>query len=134
MCLGANLAKAKRRYRAVKLHIKRAYDAPSGDDGFRVLVDRLWPRGLSKANAHIGLWAKEVAPSTELRKWFAHDPAKWQGFRERYIAELEANRVAVDALVASLVDNDVVTLLYATHEEEFNNAVVLRDYLKQDRR
>lgn len=118
----------------MKLHIKRAYDAPSGDDGFRVLVDRLWPRGLSKANAHIGLWAKEVAPSTELRKWFAHDPAKWQGFRERYIAELEANRVAVDALVASLVDNDVVTLLYATHEEEFNNAVVLRDYLKQDRR
>lgn len=118
----------------MKLHIKRAYDAPSGNDGFRVLVDRLWPRGLSKANAHIGLWAKEVAPSTELRKWFAHDPAKWQGFRERYIAELEANRVAVDALVASLGDNDVVTLLYAAHEEEFNNAVVLRDYLKQDRR
>ncbi|MGE0282492.1 MAG: DUF488 domain-containing protein [Rhizobiaceae bacterium] len=118
----------------MKLHIKRAYDAPSSDDGFRVLVDRLWPRGLSKASAHIDLWAKEVAPSTELRKWFAHDPEKWLGFRERYLAELDANRLAVDSLLARLSDEGVVTLLYAAHDERYNNAVVLWDYLKRDRR
>ena len=118
----------------MKLHVKRVYDAPSDEDGFRVLVDRLWPRGLSKENAHVDFWAKEVAPSTELRKWFAHDPAKWLGFRERYIAELDANRMAIDSLLARLGDGNVLTLLYAAHETQYNNAVLLREYLKRGRR
>lgn len=113
-----------------KLHIKRVYDAPDADDGYRVLVDRLWPRGLSKDAAKVDLWLKEIAPSDALRKWFAHDPEKWQEFQKRYVAELQQNDAALDAVRAELRKRHV-TLLYAAKDEAHNNAVVLRSYLTQ---
>ena len=110
--------------------LKRAYDEPSEEDGKRVLVDRLWPRGLSKERAQLDLWLKEVAPSNELRKWFAHDPEKFAGFRQRYEAELSsgASHEALEQL-RNLVKQGPVTLVYAAHDTEYNNAVVLRDIL-----
>ena len=86
------------------IQLKRVYEAPSKSDGTRILVDRLWPRGLTKERAHVDLWLKEVAPSTELRKWFAHDPAKWSEFKKRYHAELDANPAAIAELRAAMVD------------------------------
>lgn len=111
-----------------RVRIKRAYEAPSADDGTRVLVDRLWPRGVRKADAAIDHWAKELAPSTELRKWFGHDPARWEEFRQRYAAELREQGEALDRLRA-LAEKGPVTLVYAAHDEEHNDAVVLRDVL-----
>jgi uncharacterized protein YeaO (DUF488 family) len=110
--------------------LKRAYEAPSSKDGFRVLIDRLWPRGLSKAEAEIDLWLKKVAPSAELRRWFGHDPAKWEEFRRLYHDELDRNPEAVEALRQALADKEKATLLYAARDDEHNNAVALRDYLK----
>lgn len=107
--------------------IKRVYDQPSTDDGYRVLVDRLWPRGVSKASAHLDEWDKDVAPSTELRTWFGHDPAKFEEFRARYLAELHDNP-GVQRL-RDLVAERHVTLLYSAHDAEHNQAVVLRDAL-----
>ncbi|MDQ6435416.1 DUF488 domain-containing protein [Mesorhizobium sp. LHD-90] len=111
------------------LHLKRAYEPPSSEDGFRILVDRLWPRGLAKADAAIELWLKEIAPSTELRRWFGHDPEKWQEFRRRYSDELDRNAEAVETLRQAIAGKDKVTLLYAAHDDEHNNAVALLDYL-----
>jgi uncharacterized protein YeaO (DUF488 family) len=114
--------------RTLHIAIKRAYDEPAKDDGKRILVDRLWPRGLSKERAQIDVWLKEIAPSNELRRWFAHDPEKFTEFRRRYKAEL-ASGEAIDALgqLYELVGQGPVTLLYAAHDTEHNNAVVLRD-------
>lgn len=109
------------------IHIKRVYEAPSEADGQRVLVDRIWPRGVSKAEADLTLWLKEVAPTTELRKWFGHDPARWAEFRKRYRAELDGNP-AVEKLRA-LAAKGKLTLLYGAHDAEHNQAVVLADYL-----
>ena len=108
--------------------IKRVYEPTSPDDGYRVLVDRLWPRGLSKENAHIDEWLKEVAPTNELRKWFNHDPAKWEEFRTRYQKELAANPAA-DELVTLVKKHPHLTLLYGAHDTEHNQAVVLKDFL-----
>lgn len=115
------------------LKIKRVYEAPADDDGYRVLIDRLWPRGLSKETARIDLWLKELAPSTELRKWFAHDPEKWDAFRERYFAELESQDEVLDALRAQM-RRGRVTLLYGAKDEQHNNAVALQIYLKKNAR
>jgi len=114
--------------RTLHIAIKRAYDEPAQDDGTRILVDRLWPRGLSKERAHIDLWLKEIAPSDELRKWFAHDPEKFAEFRSRYKAELVSGE-GIDALgrLYELARQGPITLLYAAHDTEHNNAVVLRD-------
>ena len=114
--------------RTLHIAIKRAYDEPTPEDGTRILVDRLWPRGLSKEQAHIDVWLKEIAPSNELRKWFGHDPEKFAEFRSRYKAEL-ASGEAIDALgrLHELARQGPVTLLYAAHDTEHNNAVVLRD-------
>jgi uncharacterized protein YeaO (DUF488 family) len=109
------------------LSIKRVYLPAAEDDGWRILVDRLWPRGLRKDDAAINEWLKEVAPSPELLKWFAHDPAHWAEFQERYRAELQANP-AVEALAARVAKGPV-TLLYAAHDEEHNHALVLAAYL-----
>lgn len=109
--------------------VKRAYDPPEPRDGFRILVDRLWPRGISKNSAHIDLWFKDIAPSTSLRKWFDHDPLKWVEFRERYFLELQNNLEAFDQLT-ELVHRDVVTLVYGAKDEEYNHAVVLKEYLE----
>lgn len=108
--------------------IKRVYDDPSDDDGFRVLVDRLWPRGLSKEHAAVDLWMKEVAPSPSLRKAFHHDGMGWESFEARYQVEMDGND-AVDELREKLKDRDVVTLVYATHDEEHNHAILLRERL-----
>ncbi|HKN30388.1 MAG TPA: DUF488 domain-containing protein [Roseiarcus sp.] len=115
--------------RAPDLRIKRAYDPPDKDDGARVLVDRLWPRGLRKEKAALTLWLKEIAPSPELRTWFGHDPARWTEFSRRYRAELAHNDEAVVRL-ADLSRRGPLTLLYAAHDAEHNDAVVLAAYLR----
>jgi uncharacterized protein YeaO (DUF488 family) len=113
---------------APDIRLKRAYEQPSPDDGFRVLVDRLWPRGLPKERAAIDHWSKEVAPSNELRRWFGHDPAKWEEFRRRYRAELAARAELVDELRA-MARQGRLTLVYAARDEYHNDAVVLREVL-----
>jgi len=110
------------------VRIKRVYDPPAASDGRRVLVDRLWPRGLSKEQAAVDLWAKEVAPSDGLRRWFGHDPQKWGEFRSRYLDELEGAAERVRELRA-LAREGVLTLVYAAKDEEHNNAVVLKEIL-----
>lgn len=109
--------------------LKRAYEAPDTDDGYRVLVGRLWPRGISKATAHIDLWLKEIAPSTVLRQWFGHDPARWADFRERYFRELDGNAEAVAQLMEH-VRRGKVTLVYGARDSEHNQAVALKAYLE----
>jgi uncharacterized protein YeaO (DUF488 family) len=108
--------------------IKRIYDAASPGDGYRALVDRLWPRGVSKDDAQLDEWAKDVAPSRELREWFAHEPSRFEEFATRYRAELDANP-ATASLRQVGADNDTVTLLFGARDEAANHAVVLRDYL-----
>lgn len=109
-----------------QLKTKRIYDEPSPDDGARVLVDRLWPRGVSKEAAALDEWAKELAPTDELREWYDHDPDRWEGFKERYEEELDERR---DAIESAILDRSgTVTLLYAARDTERNNAVVLKAY------
>lgn len=110
-------------------HIKRIYDEPSAGDGYRVLVDRLWPRGISKERANLDLWFKDVAPSPELRVWFDHDPAKFEEFSARYQDELSRNP-AVDQLRELAKQQGTVTLLYGAKDPAINHAVVLHDFLK----
>lgn len=113
---------------ASKLNLKRAYDEPAKSDGQRILVDRLWPRGLRKEEARIDHWAKEIAPSGELRRWFGHDPERWPEFRRRYEAELQGNEAEVKAL-RERIGKEATTLVFAAKDTERNNAVVLRDFL-----
>jgi uncharacterized protein YeaO (DUF488 family) len=109
-----------------RLRIKRVYEPPDEHDGRRILVDRLWPRGLTKEKASIDLWLKDIAPSTELRKWFDHDPGRWEEFRERYLAELKGNAEQLRLLKQEL-DKGVVTLVYAAKDEAHNQAVVIQE-------
>ncbi|HOD82677.1 MAG: hypothetical protein BWX88_02744 [Planctomycetes bacterium ADurb.Bin126] len=111
-----------------KVQIKRVYDKPSPRDGTRVLVDRVWPRGMKKDKAHIDLWLKDAAPSADLRKWFGHHVARWKDFRRRYAAELDKHPNAMDEL-RRLADKHTLTLIFSARDEEHNNAVVLREYL-----
>ncbi|WP_224982188.1 DUF488 domain-containing protein [Geomonas agri] len=111
------------------IRLKRIYDEPSAQDGVRVLVDRLWPRGISKDKAHLDRWEKELAPSDELRHWFGHDPEKWQQFRQRYRHELAGQGALLQELVA-LAAGKTLTLLYAAKDEEHNNAVVLKELME----
>lgn len=108
--------------------VKRVYDVPEASDGVRVLVDRLWPRGLSKASAQIDLWLKEIAPSDALRKWFNHEPEKWGRFKEDYFKELIEKKDAV-LLLKRKAEHETVSLLYAAKDAERNNAVALREFL-----
>lgn len=110
------------------VRVKRIYEAPAEDDGLRVLVDRLWPRGLKKENARVDQWLKDLAPSDELRKWFGHDPERWKEFREKYQQELH-NRVEVFDQLREESKKRTVTLLFAAKDEERNNAVVLKELL-----
>ena len=112
----------------MKIKIKRVYAKSDKEDGKRVLVDRLWPRGLTKAKANVDLWVKDIAPSTQLRKWFGHDPVKWEEFKKRYRVELEANEEQV-SLLQQEVKKGIVTLVYGAKDEEHNEAVVLKDFL-----
>ena len=112
--------------------IKRVYDQPEAGDGTRILVDRLWPRGLSKERARVDIWLKEVAPSNDLRKWFGHDPEKFAEFRRRYEAELESEPgQGALARLRDLARQGPVTLVFAAHDSEHNDAVVLRDLLQK---
>ena len=111
------------------IHLKRAYEEPAPSDGLRILVERLWPRGLSKERAAVDVWLKDIAPSAELRRWFGHDPARWQEFQKRYWAELEAKSDAVSELRQRLQEGPV-TFVYAARDEAHNGALVLKDYLQ----
>jgi len=110
------------------IKIKRVYDPSAEEDGFRILVDRLWPRGLTKEKAKVDLWLKEIAPSNELRKWYSHDPKKWTEFRKRYFDDLGTKRELVNEIIQQMKEGDV-TLLYSSKEEKLNNAVALKEYI-----
>lgn len=110
-----------------KFAIRRVYEPPAPGEGTRILVDRLWPRGLSREKAHVDEWLKDVAPSAELRKWFGHDPKRWEAFRRRYLEELAGNPAT--ARLRVLAEQGDVTLLYGAHDTEHNQAVVLREFL-----
>jgi uncharacterized protein YeaO (DUF488 family) len=112
------------------IQVKRVYEEPSSRDGLRVLVDRLWPRGLTKERAAVGLWLKDMAPSTELRKWFGHDPARWREFQARYRRELRAKRDAL-ARLKQESRGRTVTLLYGAQDEKHNQALVLKKLLEK---
>lgn len=114
------------------IRIKRAYEPSSEDDGFRILVDKLWPRGVSKEKANLDLWMKEIAPSDDLRKWFSHDPEKWNKFENRYKDELKDKKEFINKIKEIEKDKGKVTLIYSAKDEEHNNAVVLEDVLKND--
>jgi len=109
-----------------RFRIKRVYELPDKHDGRRILVDRLWPRGLTKEKASIDLWLKDIAPSTELRKWFDHDPGRWEEFKERYLDELKGNSEQIQLLKQEL-DTGIVTLVYGAKDEEHNQAVVIQE-------
>ena len=109
-----------------RFRIKRVYELPNKHDGRRILVDRLWPRGLTKEKASIDLWLKDIAPSTELRKWFGHNPDRWEEFKERYLAELKGNSDQIQLLKQEL-DKGIVTLVYGAKDEDHNQAVVLQE-------
>jgi uncharacterized protein YeaO (DUF488 family) len=111
-----------------QIALKRVYEPPTPQDGLRVLVERLWPRGLTKDEAEVDLWLKDIAPSADLRKWFGHDPAKWKQFQRRYTAELEENKELVKEL-RQKSQNGKVTLVYAARDEEHNGALALKQFL-----
>jgi uncharacterized protein YeaO (DUF488 family) len=113
---------------ATNVKLKRAYEPPAADDGKRILVDRLWPRGVKKADAAIDEWIKEIAPSTALRKWFGHDSARWPEFQRRYKSEIREHPDALERL-RTLAQRGPVTLVFSAHDEAHNDAVVLRDLL-----
>lgn len=110
------------------LQVKRVYDAPARSDGCRVLVDRIWPRGLSKEAAKLDAWIKEVAPSAELRKWFGHEPSRWASFKRAYFRELDERDEAIDQLLEAC-SGRTLTLLFAAKDSAYNNAVALKEYL-----
>ncbi len=114
----------------MNLKIKRAYEEPARGDGFRVLVDRLWPRGIKKEDARIDVWLREAAPSTDLRKWYGHDPKKWEEFKKKYFQELDAKQEILTPIRLELKKRSV-TLVFSSKEERFNNAVALKEYLQK---
>ena len=113
-----------------KIYLKRVYDLASKQDGTRILVERLWPRGIKKEDLKMDHWLKEVAPSTDLRKWFSHDPSKWTRFQEKYIDELNKNPENLTTILTALKKGNV-TLLYSSKDTEHNNAVCLKKYLEE---
>jgi uncharacterized protein YeaO (DUF488 family) len=115
----------------MNIKIKRAYEQPHKDDGLRILVDRLGPRGLTKEKASVDLWLKEIAPSTELRKWFAHDPDKWKSFRGRYETELSHNQDLIKVLKQKAREG-TITLIYGARDEKHNEALVLKHFLERN--
>jgi uncharacterized protein YeaO (DUF488 family) len=112
------------------IQLKRVYEPAAKSDGYRVLVDRLWPRGLSKAKVKINVWLKDIGPSNDLRKWFGHDPKRWPAFRSKYRRELKLNKAQVAELKRLAKAHPKLTLLYGAHDEQHNQAVVLAEILK----
>lgn len=129
-CVSSRWFEGESRAVPMKLAMKRVYEAYVPDDGWRVLIDRLWPRGLKRDKAHIDDWKKDYAPSTELRRWFNHDLDRWEEFKHRYELELEKQQQDIANFYSSLQSHPKVTLLYAAHDEAHNNAVVFINYLK----
>ena len=117
--------------RRLSIKLKRAYEAPAKSDGTRILVERLWPRGLTKEKAKIDHWLKDISPSPELRKWYGHDPDKWPAFQKRYRKELDANKEALQEL-KELCAKGPVTFVYAAKDEAHNSALVLKTYLEEE--
>ena len=115
----------------MKIKIKRAYDPPARGDGVRILVDRLWPRGIAKEKLKLDLWLKDIAPSDTLRQWFSHDRDRWDEFKAHYFEELDANKEAVERIIGE-AGKRPVTLLFSAKEPEFNNAVALKEYLEKE--
>jgi uncharacterized protein YeaO (DUF488 family) len=115
----------------VSVRLKRAYEPPAPTDGYRVLIDRLWPRGVARANARVDEWARELAPSTELRRWFGHDPARFAEFRQRYVEELSAQEEKLREL-RGRARNTTLTLVYGARDTEHNDAVVLAELLRAE--
>jgi uncharacterized protein YeaO (DUF488 family) len=113
------------------IKIKRIYESPSAGDGFRVLVDRLWPRGLSREKAKVNLWLREISPSNELRKWYGHEPAKWDEFKKRYAQEIEGRGEELDLLLKR-ARGGTVTFLFSSKEEKLNNAQALKEFLEKE--
>jgi len=113
---------------AANVKLKRAYESPAAADGTRVLIDRLWPRGISKEKAALDQWMKDIAPSNQLRKWFGHDPARWNEFRRRYAAEVHKNPHLLEQL-RSVARDGPITLVYSARDEAHNDAIVLRDLI-----
>ena len=116
----------------MRLVVKRIYEAAEGSDGRRILIDRLWPRGMSKARARVDFWAKDVAPSHELRRWYDHEPSRWDEFRSRYFTELDANPEGVKHLREQLGEG-AATILFGSKETRLNNATALKQYLEAKR-
>lgn len=116
----------------MRIAVKRAYAEPAAEDGLRILVDRLWPRGCRKETLQLDEWCKELAPSAELRRWFGHQPARWEEFKRRFFRELDGRREVVEALLAR-AGSGRLTLVYGARDERYNNAVALREYLQQRR-
>lgn len=114
----------------MQIWLKRAYEKPGSNDGYRVLVDRVWPRGVKKEALELNDWLQEIAPSSELRKWFGHDPEKWDEFRQRYFKELDGRKEVVDSLLSRLQESRV-TLVYGAGDEQHNQAVALKEYLEK---
>jgi uncharacterized protein YeaO (DUF488 family) len=112
------------------IKVERIYNNPKGNNTFRILVDRLWPRGLSKEEVKVDLWQKGIAPSNSLRKWFSHDERKWDEFKARYFEELEENSESVNTIIGKMKRGSI-TLLYGAKEEKFNNAIALKEYLEE---
>jgi len=114
------------------IKLKRIYDKPASNDGYRVLIDRVWPRGMRKEQARVDAWRRELAPSSQLRKWFKHDPSKWGEFKHHYFEELDNNQAAVEQLAIRAREQQL-TLLFAARDTNFNNAVALKEYLEHRR-
>ena len=112
------------------LRVKRIYEPASDDDGARILVDRLWPRGVSRKEAQVDIWHKDIAPSAELRKWFGHDPQKWEEFKSRYFLELDNKPEVVTKLLPTADEETQLTLLFSAKDPNFNNAAALKEYLE----
>jgi uncharacterized protein YeaO (DUF488 family) len=111
------------------IKLKRVYEEPEASDGKRVLVERLWPRGLSKVKARVDIWLKDAAPSSELRKWFNHDPSKWEEFKTRYFVELDNNTEVLEPIL-KIPRSVTITFVFASREETYNNSAALREYLE----
>jgi len=126
--LQINMINFGNQFSPMTIKVKRIYEPYSADDGYRILVDRLWPRGMKKEDARIDKWLKEIAPSTALRKWFNHEPDKWEQFRQEYHDELKTS-VALDELLADLKEHETVTFLFSSKEEKINHAVVLKQFV-----
>ncbi len=116
----------------MEIKIKRVYEQPEKNDGYRILVDRIWPRGVSKEEAAIDWWDKDIAPSTKLREWFGHVPERFEEFKEEYIHELDANAESVKEVLDALEKHPLITLVYAAKDTEHNHALVLKEYLEEE--